>query len=514
MTKDKAPQHSRRHNNEIAGARWNAEIFSTDRLYLLRYSSVTMAPINKSLELSKEEMRDLGHKVVDMLVEHFASLGEQPPARTPETREALEKLLREPLPHNQGNIGAALAQLREQVFPHMLHVTHPRFFAFVPSPNNFVSVLADALASGFNPFLGTWLGASGPAQLELVTLDWLKDLCGLPATMGGLFVSGGSMANLTALAVARHVKLGEDFSRGIVYYSDQTHSSNERALRTLGFRQDQLRKLPSDMGYRLSLAALQENIADDRANGLKPFCIAANAGATNTGAVDPLVELAALCEREGLWLHADGAYGAAAAITSRGRDLLVGLEGVDSLSLDPHKWLFQPYELGCVLLKSPRLLRDTFHIMPEYLKDTAVGESEVNFSEHGLQLTRNFRALKLWLSLKAFGADAFREAVAYGFELAEQVEELVRNQAHWEVVTPAQMGIINFRYVHPSLNEDELNALNKRIIECLVQDGFAMISSTVLRGKSVIRMCTINPRTTREDLEQTVRRLEEMASRV
>ena len=458
-------------------------------------------------------MKDLGYKVIDMLVEHFATLEEQPPARTPESRETLERLLREPLPHEQGDIDAALMQIRDQVFPHMLHVTHPRFFAFVPSPNNFVSVLADALTSGFNPFLGTWLGASGPAQIELVTLDWLKNLCGLPTAMEGLFVSGGSMANLTALAVARHVKLGDDFSRGIVYYSDQTHSSNERGLRTLGFQDTQLRKLPSDERYRLPLPALNEMIVDDRANGLQPFCVIANAGSTNTGAVDPLDELAALCEQEGLWLHADGAYGAAAAITPRGRTLLAGLERVDSLSLDPHKWMFQPFELGCVLLKSPGLLRETFHIMPEYLKDTEVGEREVNFSERGVQLTRSFRALKLWLSLKAFGADAFREAVAYGFELAEQVEELLRERAHWEVVTPAQMGIINFRYLRAGLTEDELNTLNRQMIEQLVAGGLAMLSSTVLRGKSVIRMCTINPRTARADLEQTIRGLEEIAAR-
>lgn len=469
-------------------------------------------PASKALELSREEMKDLGYKVIDMLVEHFATLEEQPPARTPEPKETLERVLREPLPHGQGDAEAALVQLRDQVFPHMLHVAHPRFFAFVPSPNNFVSVLADALTSGFNPFVGTWLAASGPAQLELITLDWLKDLCGLPTSMGGLFVSGGSMANLTALAVARHVKLGEEFSRGIVYYSDQTHSSIERSFRILGFRLDQLRKLPSDQDYHLPLSALQQSVTNDRADGLEPFCVVANAGATNTGAIDQLVELAALCKRQGLWLHADGAYGAAAAITSKGRELLVGLDEVDSLSLDPHKWLFQPYEMGCVLLKSPHLLRETFHIMPEYLKDTEVGENEVNFSERGMQLTRNFRALKLWLSLKAFGAEAFREAVAYGFELAEYLEDLVQDQAHWEVVTPAQMGIINFRYVRAGLAEDELNALNRQMIERLVHDGFAMISSTTLRGKSVIRMCTINPRTTREDLAQTIAMLEEIAS--
>lgn len=470
-----------------------------------------MLPDKKNLELSAEEMTDLGYKVVDVLVEHFSTLAEQPPARKPEDRAILETLIREPLPHKGDGVEAALEQLFSNVFSQMLHVDHPRFFAFVPSPNNFVSVMADALTSGFNPFVGTWLAASGPAQLELVTLDWLKQMCELPAEMEGLFVSGGSMANLTALAVARHVKLGDDFGKGVVYYSDQTHSSIERGLRTLGFRQDQLRRLRSDRAYRLSVPDLLQSVAADRARGLTPFCVVANAGTTNTGAVDPLTALTELSREEGLWLHADGAYGAAAAVTPRGRDLLEGLDGVDSLSLDPHKWLFQPYEIGCVFVKHPGLLRKTFHIMPEYLQDTEVGEKEVNFAERGVQLTRNFRALKLWLSLKVFGAEAFREAVAHGFKLAEHVEALVCDQAHWEVVAPAQMGIINFRFIKAGVSEQELNELNKRIIGGLVQEGFAMISSTLLGSKVVIRMCTINPRTTEDDLEATVERLEKLA---
>ena len=474
------------------------------------YSSITMPP-KKNLELSAEDMKDLGYRVVDTLVEHFSTLAEQTPARKPKDRATLENLIREPLPHEGGSVEAALEQLFSNVFSQMLHVDHPRFFAFVPSPNNFVSVMADTLASGFNPFVGTWLAASGPAQLELVTLDWLKQMCGLPATMQGIFVTSGSLANLSALAVARHARLGDGFSKGVVYYSDQTHSSIERGLRTLGFRKDQLRQLKSDHAHRLSVPDLLQSIATDRARGLTPFCVVANAGTTNTGAIDPLPTLVELCRKEGLWLHADGAYGAAATVTPRGRELLKGLEEVDSLSLDPHKWLFQPYEMGCLFVKHAGLLRETFHIMPEYLQDTEVGEKEVNFAERGVQLTRNFRALKLWLSLKVFGAEAFREAVAHGFKLAEHVEALVRDQAQWEVVAPAQMGIINFRFIKVGVSENELNELNKRIIDGLVQEGFAMISSTLLSSKVVIRLCTINPRTTKGDLEETVERLEKLA---
>jgi len=196
--------------------------------------------------------------------------------------------------------------VQHDVFGHISHVDHPRFFAFIPSPSNYIGVLADALASGYNVFAGTWVESSGPAVVELTTIDWLRQLCGFPETGGGLFVEGGSVANLTALAAARHTKLGTDFRNGIIYYSDQTHSSLERGLRILGFTRDNIRKLPSNAGFCLDVASLQAAIAEDRAAGRQPFCVVANAGATNTGTVDPLSAIADVCNTEDLWLHATG----------------------------------------------------------------------------------------------------------------------------------------------------------------------------------------------------------------
>jgi glutamate/tyrosine decarboxylase-like PLP-dependent enzyme len=463
---------------------------------------------NNLLELSREQMRALGYRVIDQLVEHFASLPEKPVTRMA-SRSDLEARLREPLPELGTDVNQALDQLQRDVWSNMMHLDHPRFFAFVPSPSNFVSAMAGALVAGLNPFAGTWLEASGPTQIELVTADWLRQLIGFPETAGGHFVTGGSAANLTALAVARHVKLDDQSENGVIYFSDQTHSSIERALKLLGFARVQMRKLKSDEQYRLPVHELQQAIRQDRAAGKRPFCVVANAGTTNTGTVDPLPRLAELCMHEGLWLHVDGAYGAAAILSNTGRSLLAGLELADSLSLDPHKWLFQPYEIGCVLVRNAAFLKQTFHLLPEYLEDTSRAEEEVNFYEQGIQLTRSFRALKLWLSLKVFGVAAFRAAVERGISLAELAEQTLRQSSCWEVASPAQLGIVAFRFVGEGISADELNTLNQRLIERTIQDGFAFVSSTILKGRTVLRLCTINPRTTDEDVIATIQRLEQ-----
>ncbi|MEA2563002.1 MAG: aromatic-L-amino-acid/L-tryptophan decarboxylase [Acidobacteriota bacterium] len=470
----------------------------------------------ETLELPAEEIRKLGYRIVDLLIDRAATLPGRPVTGWG-GREQLEALFREPAPEQPRDPREVLDRLERDLLPWFMPIDHPRFFAFVPSPSNLVSVLGDALAAGLNPFLGTWFAGSGPAEIELVTLDWLRDLCGLPAEAGGLFVSGGSVANLTALHAARHVRLdsrGEDPGRATVYLSDQTHSSVERALAVLGFRPGQIRKLPADAELRLPLSLLEKEIAADRAAGKIPFCVVANAGTTNTGAVDPLSDLADLCRREDLWLHADGAYGAAAVLCERGRRALAGLERVDSLSLDPHKWLFQPIEIGCVLLRDRRFLHEAFTIHPEYLQDVHRDREAVNFCDYGIQLTRGFRALKLWMSIQVFGMDAFRRAVDRGFDLAETAERILRESPRWEVTTPAHMGVVSFRYVAPGRTEEELDALQTGIVDGLRAEGFALATSTRLRGRTALRLCTINPRTTYEDIRATIEHMARLGARL
>lgn len=465
----------------------------------------------KKLSLDAEEMRSLGHQVVDLLVDHFSRLPEKPVTRKAE-RGSMEALFREPIPERGAAPSEVLERVREDVFTHIMHLDHPRFYAFVPSPSNFVSVMAEALASGFNVFAGTWLEASAPAQIELVTIDWLRQLFGLPESAGGLFTSGGSMANLTALALARHVKLRGPSAEAVVYCSDQAHSSVERALRVLGFESGQLRKLPSDASFRLPVESLEQAVQADRAQGRIPFCVVANAGTTNTGSVDPLPRLADLCRSENLWLHADGAYGGASILSPRGGRLLEGIDGVDSLALDPHKWLFQPYETGCLLVRDRLQLKEAFQVLPEYLKDAESAAEEVNFCDYGVQLTRSFRALKLWMSLQVFGRSGFQAAVERGFQLAESAEKVLHGMDDWEVTTPAQLGVLTFRCAPPGLSPQQIDNLNRSMVDPILRQGFSMIVTTQLRGRPVLRLCPINPRTTDQDIQDTLAHLDRLRS--
>lgn len=474
------------------------------------------------LELTPEQARSLGYSIVDRLLAYQARLSELPVVRN-KTPQELQALLWEALPALPKDPIAVLDRIEKEIFSSTNHETHPRFFAFIPGPSNFVGALAEFLRTGYNIFAGSWLEGSAPAVAELVTLDWICKLAGYPATAGGTFLSGGSLANLSALVTARDALLQpQDYLRAVIYGSDQTHSSILRAMRILGFQKNQFHRLVSDAEFRLPPDALQAAIQRDRSGGMLPFCVVANAGTTNTGSIDPLSSLADICVREKLWLHADGAYGAAALFCERGRALLRGLERADSFTLDPHKWLFQPFDCAVLLVRDRQTLRHAFHVRQdeaEYLQDARGAGEEVNLWDYSPELTRPFRALKLWMSLQVFGADAFAAAINRTFYLGELSEKQLRADALWEIVTPAQMAVLTFRAVPPKLKtatrdpamKNRLGALNRAIAARMQADGLALVLSTELRGETVLRLCTINPRTTEDDIARTVAALTESA---
>jgi aromatic-L-amino-acid/L-tryptophan decarboxylase len=465
----------------------------------------------RRLSLTPEQMRTLGYRTVDAIVDHLTGL-RQKPVSGGATRAELDRVFKEPIPEAGADPDEVMRFVEEKVLSGNMHLDHPRFFAFVPGPGGFVGAMADALASGFNVFASTWLEGPAAAEIELVTIDWLRQIFGMPPEAGGLFVSGGSAANLTALTAARHRVLGDDFGNGVVYFSDQTHSSVVRALRVLGFTPDRIRIVPSDGRFRLDPALLAAEIARDRKSGKRPFCVVANAGTTNTGAVDPLPELSAITGGEGMWLHVDGAYGAAAILAERGKAALTGLSACDSLAVDPHKWLFCPFEIGCVIVRNAALLKDTFHIMPEYLKDAELVAEPFNFCDYGIQLTRGFRALKLWMTLKIFGLEAVRKAVSIGIQNAETAERIIAESPNWEVVTRAQLGVVTFRAAGNGRTTAEIDRLHRSVVRRLIDDGFAFLSSTVLAGETVLRMCTINPNTTEDDIRDTIVHLDDLVA--
>ena len=294
------------------------------------------------------------------------------------------------------------------MLPFRSRIDHPRYLAYVPGSGTWIGALGDLVASAYNIDVGNWMESAGPSQLELTVLGWFAEWIGYPSTATGVLVSGGSAANLTALACARETVVGAMRPDLVVYVSDQGHSSLARAARVLGFGPEQVRVLPTDDG-RLRVRALQGAVASDLQPAAVRLAVLATGGSTNTGAVDPLAEISALCREHGLWLHVDAAYGGFAALTERGREAFAGLELADSVTLDPHKWLYQPFEAGALLVREGQLLPQAFEIHPDYLQDLRT-DAEVNLADHGLQLTRMSRALKIWMSVRYFGLDAFLAA--------------------------------------------------------------------------------------------------------
>lgn len=472
-----------------------------------------MQKTDKDFRLSEDEMRTYGYKVIDAIVNHFSTQEEKSPINLA-TRKEMDDLFLEQAPESATPSQEVLDFVLNNVLNKANILSHPKFYSFVPGPSNFISSMSDTLATGFNVFSGGWNASAAAAELEIVCVNWILNWFKFPLKRGGgIFTSGGSMANLTALVTARTQKCGEDFSKAVIYMSDQTHSSNIKAIRTIGFRKDQVRIIPTDQEFKISVNKLKNAIAKDRLEKLYPFCIIANAGTTNTGTIDNLSEIGKICATEDIWMHVDAAYGGATILSKQYAHLLKGIEKADSITVDPHKWFFQPYEMGCLIVRNAKWLRNTFTEKPEYLKDVEGNESEINFFDHGIQLTRRFRALKFYMSIKTYGLAHFRAAITYNIDLAIALEDKLRKSDQWEIVAPASIGIINFRYnpIAKNLDEKALDRANLKISKGVMAEQKAHIVTTTLTGQVVLRMCLINPRTTMTHLEETISSCEQIA---
>jgi aromatic-L-amino-acid decarboxylase len=444
------------------------------------------------LGFDSRRFRELGHLLVDRVVDHWEALDAGPAIREAAPSELTA--LGGPLPAQPGDADRLLELLIREGFGAMQHAAHPRFFARVPSPASFTGILGDWIASGHNGVASSWAGGSGPSAIELTVIDWLRSIVGFPKGSEGILVSGGSLGNLTALAAARTA--GYD---GTVYLSDQTHASVARALRILGIPGQKLRIVPASERFRWSSRALAAAIdRADRGRGM----VVATAGTTNTGAVDPLAAIAELCRERDLWLHVDGAYGAPAALSPATRRSLEGLELADSLALDPHKWLFQPYGIGCVLVSRPGVLEACFSMNPEYLRDVqSTGAGEVDLRNRGPELSRQARAARLWLTFAVHGSNALRAAIERSIALAEEAQAILEADPRFEIVTPAQLAILTFR------DRALPDAEHERRARALTAGGYAAVSCTLLERRTVYRLCLINPRTTIGDVIETIARL-------
>ena len=461
-----------------------------------------------SLQMPPETMLELARKTAGLIVERIEGLPGESPWEG-DFRQELEAQLVEDPPEKGRPAAEVLEQAARKILPVAARIDHPRFFGFIPSSPTWPGVLADFMVAGYQVNQCTWLTSSGPSQLELVVIDWIRSWLGYPETAGGLFTSGGSAASVDAFVAARE-EAGHP-ERATVYMSDQSHSAHVRAARIVGVRPECVRMIPTDRRFRLDVAALARAVADDRAAGLNPIAACANAGAASTGAIDPLEAMADFCEAEGIWLHVDAAYGGFAIVTEEGKGLLRGIERADSIGLDAHKWFFQPYEAGCLLVKDLGALERAFAVKHDVLQDTIWGANHPNFSDRGLQLSRSVRALKVWVSIQTFGMAAFRSAVARGMELAARAESYVQGSPNLEIVNPASLGIVCFR-VNPEdtdLDEDALDKVNRTVLSRVFWDERAFISSTLLHGTFALRLCILNHTTTWNDVRETLDAVEQ-----
>lgn len=459
-----------------------------------------------------EEVWKAAHAVIDRIADDRRSAS-APIVAIASTEEAIE-IARGAAPGSPRPLSEVIDEA-VRIFSHRVRMDHPRFYGFIPSPASPLSFVGDMMTSGFNAHAGSWMQSSGPSAIEQGLIAWLAQRTGFPAQAGGLFVSGGSMANLTGLMVARDRKLPPEGRRsGIAYVSSQTHSSLAKGLAILGFLPDQIRKVPVEADCRLDLELLAATVAADRAAGLLPFAVVATCGTTNTGSIDDLHAIADLAARERLWMHVDGAYGATVALSNRYRKLVDGLGRADSLSWDAHKWLFQTYGCGMVLVRDRKDLLESFANNAEYLQDAKAGIETPNFWDYGAELTRPARAMKLWFTLQVMGEDALGDAIDHGFGLAEALEQQLRSLPDWQILSPARLGIVTFRYAPAGCNTECLDELNTVIARRMIEDNLGAPLTTKLNGRVVMRACTISPDASVGDISAMVCDMDKLAREI
>src|SRR5438309_1686308 len=477
------------------------------------------------LDPSADEIRDWGNSVIQLMTDYLCNLRDRGVYCHMFSRRIRDRL-DATLPTEGTDFDGLLRVFREDIIPFSRQNAHPRMFGYVQSPGTPIAAFADLLASTLNANLTVWRSAPAPVEVERLTIDWIRQILGFNAEAGGLFVSGGSMANLAALAAARQTK---DCSSGRlrIYASSETHFSIVKAAALLGIGRENVCHIAVDERFRIRTDDLVVKITADLEAGCVPLCVVANAGTVNTGAVDPLAEIREIANRFQLWMHVDGSYGALAILAKSARELFAGIERADSVALDPHKWLYLPVDVGCVIYRDPEIVHAAFAHEAEYTRIIGQEADEAfAFWDYGPELSRRFRALKVWMLLKGVGVDALSEAIENNLACARHLESMVRASDDFEMLAPVELSIFCFRHLparlkrtlataSPSEREkiaEQLDAHNERLLLALQRDGSSYLSNARLRGRFSLRGCVMNYRTASRDMEILIDDLRRVAA--
>ena len=473
-----------------------------------------------SLDIDEQALDDITRQATQLVAEYFNTITERP-VRAENHAGKTTAALDVDLPVDGVPLDRLIAECRS-IFDLSRHNGHPRFFGYVASPSTPIGAYGDLIAGALNANITCWRSGPAGTELERLVIRWLGSLIEYDEDAGGLLTSGGSMANMIALLVASRRKLGDGVSRQglwnqgpplVVYGSEEIHMSIPKAADILGLGRDNVRIVECDDRQRMRVDSLRRQIENDLRDGLRPCCVVASAGTVNTGVVDPLDEIAGVANEFDLWFHVDGAYGAPGILDERKKHLFRGLERADSVSLDPHKWLYVPVDAGCLLFRDPRPVKAAFNTEDaDYIKVHGHSDDEAfAFWDYGVELSRRFRALKVWLTLSYYGARRIAEAVTEDIALAAYLSELVDAADDFELLAPVELSICCFRYVPPGVKATELDSLNERIMGRVQTGGRAYLSNATVNGRFALRACITNFRTTKSDIEETIEAIRDAA---
>jgi aromatic-L-amino-acid/L-tryptophan decarboxylase len=463
-------------------------------------------------DMPAEEFRAYGHQLIDWIADFLSGIGDLPAFPDVQPGDIIAKLPTTP-PIKGEPMDEILADVERVIMPGMAHWNHPRFFAYFTSSGSAPGILGELLSAAFNVNSMLWQSCPAATELEQVTLNWLRRMIGLPPEFFGIIYDGGSSSTFHAIAAAREQAPGlnvreyglagrSDSPRLRIYTSEQGHSSIDKAALALGLGLAGVRRVAVDDEYRMNPQALAEAIAEDRSAGVLPFCVVATVGSTSCTSIDPIPAVADISEREGLWLHVDAAHGGAAAVVPEMRYILDGCGRADSIVVNPHKWLFVQMGLSVLFTRKPDVLRRAFSLVPEYLK-TGQGDEVVNFMDYGIPLGRNFRALKLWFTLRYFGVEGIAARIREHIDLARRFAGRIDAHPEFERLAPVPLSTVCFR-AHPRGMDDEtaLDGLNERLLQAINQSGEAFLSHTRLRGRFTIRMVISHLRINQEQIDR------------